>query len=66
MLVNVSKHSATLFKLSFAFIFLLKLFQGQIYSVPKIIECLVTTVTSIFMQMIPNYLALIITCYKII
>jgi len=32
-LVNVSKRSATLFNLSLAFIFLLKLFRGQIYSV---------------------------------
>jgi len=31
----VSKLSATLFQLSLAFIFLLKLFRGQIYSVPK-------------------------------
>jgi len=34
-LVNVSKRSATLLNLSLAFIFLLKLFRGQIYSVPK-------------------------------
>jgi len=34
-LVNASKLSATLFNLSLAFILLLKLFRGQIYSVPN-------------------------------
>jgi len=36
-LVNVSKRSATLFNLSLAFIFLLKLFRGQIYSVLEVV-----------------------------
>jgi len=35
MLINVSKRSATLFQLLMAFIFLIKLFHGQIYNVSK-------------------------------
>jgi len=35
-LVNVSKRSATLFKLSLDFIFLLKLFRDQFYKVPNL------------------------------
>jgi len=47
MLVNVSKCSTTLFQLSLTFIFLLKLFCGQIYAVYKTIwslKCLIKAI----------------------